>query len=89
MVKKKDRSCCPGDKGMSICKVEAVISVDRRGQMVLPKQVRDRFKIKSTDKFALVVAERDGELCCLALIKAEELDTAVKDKIGAIIIKTK
>ena len=38
---------------MSCCKVEALVSVDERGQMVLPKEVRDKANIKSGDKLAV------------------------------------
>jgi len=39
---------------MSCCKIEALISVDGRGQMVLPKEIRDRADIHTGDKLALV-----------------------------------
>ena len=39
---------------MSCCKIEALISVDERGQMVLPKEIRDRADIHTGDKLALV-----------------------------------
>jgi len=82
---RKEASCCvPGDAGTNNCKVEAVVSVDERGQMVLPKELRDRAKIRAGDKLAVVSCERDGEICCLSLIKVEELSATVKGFLGPI-----
>ncbi|GAH87375.1 unnamed protein product [marine sediment metagenome] len=51
MAKKgKDKSCCtPTDIGVGCCKVESLISVDERGQMILPKEIRDRANIRAGD----------------------------------------
>ena len=35
---------------MSCCKVESIVSVDERGQMVLPKEIRERAKIGAGNK---------------------------------------
>ncbi len=67
---------------MSCCKVESVVSVDDRGQMVLPKEVRDRAKIQAGDKLAVITMERGGEVCCIALIKAGEFEDMVKGFLG-------
>ncbi len=83
-MQKKDRntgsdcSCSPG------CKVEAVLSVDERGQMVLPKDVREKAEIKTGDKLALISWEMNGSICCLALMKAENLSGMVKDILGPL-----
>jgi len=42
------------------------VGVDERGQMVLPKEIRERAKIGAGDKLALVSMEKDGEICCLS-----------------------
>jgi len=64
--------------------VEAVLSVDERGQMVLPKDVRERAGIRPGDKLALISWERDGEVCCLALMKAGSLGGMVKSVLGPL-----
>ena len=74
--------CSPMGKGMGSCRVESIISVDERGQMVLPKELRDKAKIHSGDKLALVSWEKEGEICCLYLIKTEHLAERVKDFLG-------
>jgi antitoxin PrlF len=87
MVKKdKNESCCVPMEGKSgCCKVESLISIDERGQMVLPKEIRDRANIHAGDKLAVVSWEKDGKICCLTLIKAEELAGIVKGILGPLI----
>lgn len=76
--------CLPTDKEMSCCKVESLISVDERGQMVLPKEVREKAKILAGDKLALVSWEKDGKIHCISLIKVEDLTEMVKDMLGPV-----
>lgn len=66
------------------CRIEAVLSVDERGQMVLPKDVRQKAGIRPGDKLALIGWERDGSICCLALMRVEELSGVVKDVLGPL-----
>lgn len=68
-------------KNMGCCKVESLISVDARGQMVLPKEIRDRAKIRGGDKLAVVTWER-GKVCCISLVKAEDFTEMVKGLLG-------
>lgn len=68
----------------AVCSVEAVLSVDERGQMVLPKDVREKAGIRPGDRLALITWERDGEVCCLALMKAENLSGMVKRVLGPL-----
>ena len=84
MVKtvRNSTQCSPLSQGMSACKVEAIVSLDDRGQMVLPKEVRDKAKIRAGDKLALASWDRDGEVCCLYLIKVEYLAERMKEFLG-------
>jgi len=84
-MKKNDEtdSCCgPMKKGLSCCKVESVISVDDRGQMVLPKELRERAAIRGGDKLAVVSWEKNGEVCCISLIKVDDFTDMVKELLG-------
>jgi antitoxin PrlF len=79
----KKRKCDVSGAGVgNCCRVEAVVSVDERGQMVLPKEARARAGIKPGDKLALVSWGEGG--CCLALVKAEALGGMVKDLLGPL-----
>jgi AbrB family looped-hinge helix DNA binding protein len=73
------------DKTAASCKVESIISVDERGQMVLPKDLREKAKIKAGDKLAITSWEKGGEICCITLIKVEDLVEMVKGQLGPII----
>ena len=83
---KKDKNGClaPAGKNTGCCKVESLISVDERGQMVLPKELRDKAKIQAGDKLAVISWEKEGEVCCMTLIKAENLAERVKDFLGPV-----
>ena len=81
--KEKTKSAWEGDKiNFSCCKVEAVASVDERGQMVLPKEIRERANIKPGDKMAVIVWEKAGKVCCINLIKADAFAGMVKDLLS-------
>lgn len=81
----KDVGCCKGaGKDLNCCKVESVVSIDERGQMVIPKEVREKAGIKTGDKLALVSWERGGKVCCISLIKAENLAEMVKGLLGPV-----
>ena len=70
------------DRGTGCCKVESVISIDDRGQMVLPKEIRDKANIRAGDKLAVVSWGKDGKVCCISLIKAEDFTEMVKGLLG-------
>jgi AbrB family looped-hinge helix DNA binding protein len=79
MTKKASvESCCFTGQG-SCCKVESLIGIDERGQMVLPKDLRERANIAPGDKLAVVSWMKDGEVCCITLIKADHLVGRVMD----------
>ncbi len=81
--KAKDESCC-ATEGRTCCKVEALVSVDERGQMVLPKELREKAGIRAGDKLAVTSWEKDGKVCCISLSKAEELTEMVKATLGSV-----
>jgi antitoxin PrlF len=69
---------------MSCCKVESLTSVDERGQMVLPKEVREKAGIRPGDKLAIVSWEKDGQVCCLGLIKADDLMPMLRNMLTPV-----
>ncbi len=70
---------------MSAYQVESLITVDDQGQMVLPKDLRDKAGIKGGDKFAVVSWGKDGLACYLSLTKVEDLRGTVKGVLGPIL----
>ncbi|MCL5410909.1 MAG: AbrB/MazE/SpoVT family DNA-binding domain-containing protein [Patescibacteria group bacterium] len=77
MINKNENFC-------DCCKVEAVVSVDERGQMVLPKELRDKASIKAGEKMAVVSLRNNEKIYCLAMIKAEEISGMVKTLLGPL-----
>jgi len=84
---RKDEACClTAENVTSRCRMESLIGIDERGQMVLPKELRDRAKIGTGDKLALISWEKDGEICCFTLVKADFLADKVKDFLEPIMM---
>ena len=82
---KKDGCFCqPGTavKAMKSCKVDAIIAIDGRGQLVLPKDVREKAGIAAGDKFAVISHESEGKVCCISLVKADYFAETVRDMLG-------
>jgi len=61
------------------------VSVDERGQLVLPKDLRDKAGIKAGEKLAIMACEKDGKVCCITMVKADELADSIKKKFGPIL----
>jgi AbrB family looped-hinge helix DNA binding protein len=81
----QNESCCGSTiKESTCCKVVSVVSIDERGQMVLPKDVRDKAGIGAGDKLAVVTWEKGEEVCCISLLKIDELTNMVKDTLGPV-----
>lgn len=87
MTAKEDHeseSCCQSGEASS-CSVESILTIDERGQMVLPKDIRERADIKPGDKLALLCLRKGGKVCCLSLIKVDVLEGMVKSRLGPVI----
>jgi len=68
------------------CQLEALVSVDERGQIVLPKDVRDKARIKAGDKLAIFFPSRKGEkVCCIMLMRVDELAESIKKTLGPLL----
>ena len=83
-MKEKKSVCCTPVADADVYSVEAIISVDERGQVVLPKELREKAGIKAGDKLAVSIKERHGRVCCLYLMKTDELAGMVKDILGPV-----
>jgi antitoxin PrlF len=85
MVKKSlTGSCMPSGGRLGCCQVESVISVDERGQMVLPKDLRSKAGIRVGDKLAVISLEKDGKVFCISLVKVDNLTEMVRDMLGPL-----
>ena len=72
-------------KSLKCCQVEAIVSVDARGQIVLPKEIREKVGVKAGDKFVVASSQSEGKVCCLFLIKADEFAETVREALGPIV----
>ncbi len=70
--------------GCGCLQVQALINVDDRGQMVLPKSVREMAGLKGGARLALTTIEKDGEVCCIVLTKADQLVQIVQSTLGEV-----
>jgi len=77
-------NCCSPEEMAGCCKVEALVSIDERGQMVLPKEARDKAGIRAGDKLAVISWGKGGEVSCLTLMKAEAFGGMVKGMLGPL-----
>jgi antitoxin PrlF len=82
----KGAGCCGTKtstaKADPCCKVEALVAIDARGQLVLPKDVREKAGLEAGDKLAVIAFESDGEVCCISLVKADAFADTVKGMLG-------
>jgi antitoxin PrlF len=74
------KECCK----KNCCKIDAVVSIDVKGQIVLPKELRERAKIQANDKLAVIGFQRDDEVCCIVMLKVDALESTVRDMLGPV-----
>ncbi len=67
------------------CGIDAIVTMDAKGQIVLPKDLREKANIKPNDKIALVSCEKEGEIRCIMLVKADKLVGAVTKTLGPML----
>lgn len=77
---RKKESCECGQVVMGYT-VESVVSIDGRGQMVIPKDIRSKFGVEPNDRLAIATSSRNGKVCCIHLFMAKELDDRVKEVV--------
>ncbi len=89
MARRKKTACCDTTLAApDAYQIESIITVDERGQMVLPKQTRDKAGIRAGDRLALITWSKNERVCCLTLIKTEELSEMVTGFLGSLATTT-
>jgi len=87
MGKSKSKTCCASNrKGRVSNQIEAIITIDDRGQMVLPKDTRAKAGIKAGDKLALVSWSKGDRVCCLSLIRAAEMAETIGEMLNSLMV---
>ena len=67
------------------CQIEAIVSIDAKGQIVLPKDLREKANLKPNDKIAVVACEKEGQVCCIMMVKAERFRGALSETLGPLL----
>lgn len=82
-LKAKDNKS--GTRDLPCCTLESVVTVDERGQMVIPKEVRETAGLKPGDKLAVIMWCGTEGACCLTLLKTDELKELIREKLSPMI----
>ncbi|MBI4830823.1 MAG: AbrB/MazE/SpoVT family DNA-binding domain-containing protein [Candidatus Lindowbacteria bacterium] len=85
MVKRtKNAAQITGTKGGSApcCKIEALVALDARGQILLPKEVREKAGLRPGDKLAVITCESGDSISRITLVKAEQFAQTAREMLG-------
>ncbi|MET1125171.1 MAG: HgcAB-associated protein [Archaeoglobaceae archaeon] len=73
-------------KSCKATKIESILTIDSKGQILLPKELRERANLKPGDRLAVITGcDEKGEICCFILVKAEILDEVVGRAIAPML----
>jgi antitoxin PrlF len=64
------------------CRIEALVSVDGKGQILLPKELREKTGVRPGDKLAVILCESDDNVSRITLIKADEFAETAREMLG-------
>lgn len=87
-----DSSCCNGScncrgrNSLDGCRVEAVVSIDARGQMVLPKELRERAGFRAGQRLALLSWSKEDRLCCVTIQDADAIAEVLRRAYGPLLV---
>ena len=70
----------------SCCQIVAIVGVDARGQMVLPKELREQAGIAPGDKLAVTALRQGGQVVCLTLCKANDLGSKIEELLRPLLL---
>lgn len=65
--------------------IEAIVSCDERGQLVLPKDLRKTLGIAAGDKLAIIKCSNGDDDYCLTIIKSNSLEHLVVNYLGPML----
>jgi len=80
---------CYGSGPSHVChrppRIEAVVSVDERGQIVLPKEIREKARLRPKDKLALIAHYHGDEIAYIMLIPVDRLAENLRRFLGSLL----
>ncbi|MBS7619626.1 AbrB/MazE/SpoVT family DNA-binding domain-containing protein [Candidatus Bathyarchaeota archaeon] len=68
----------------SCCRVYSIVTVDSKGQIVLPKEVREEFNIGQNDRLVLIGFGSEKDHCCMVIMKADRLNSTLASMLQPI-----
>ncbi len=73
-------------KSCRATRIEAVLTVDSKGQILFPKELREKTDIKAGDRMvAIAGCDEKGEVCCLILVRAEIVDEGLRNVVAPML----
>ncbi len=72
-------SCHPLNGNMGSCCVEAILSIDDRGQIVIPKNVRDKLGLKSSEKLVLISWTKSNKVESVSIMRNDVFSEIIND----------
>ena len=81
MADKKQKEQCCTPSTAECCKVESVVTIDERGQMILPKDLREKAGLVAGDKLVIATSMKDGKLGFLMMFRADDFNDMVKGAV--------
>jgi len=65
--------------------IEAIVTLDERGQIVLPKEVREKAGLRPRDKLAVITHYHGGEIAYIMLIPVRKLTESIRSFLGPLL----
>lgn len=63
-------------------KIEGIVTVGKRGQFVLPNELRSKLSVKGGDKLAIISYEKEGEVQALIFVRTGDLEDIIDANIN-------
>jgi antitoxin PrlF len=63
----------------------AVTKIDERGQIVIPKEIRDSLGWNKNEKIAIITRKNaDGKACCVMLVHVDSFADSIKGFVNTL-----
>ena len=69
---------------MTNYEIEGIVTVDARGQIVLPKAARTALGLDAGSKLAVVIKQSGGKPCCITLMPTNALEDRVREVVDSV-----
>ena len=73
-----DDCCNSSSEGSGCCHIEGVVHIDSRGQIVLPKALREKMGLNEGDKLVVISMNDRGKIASISLMKTNPIDGMIK-----------